>query len=386
MKRYLQPFINQDLQKKMVFLGGPRQVGKTTLVKALCQDAFAHGEYFNWDLDDDRRAIMNKSWRRNSPLIIFDELHKYPRWKSWIKGIYDTKPTHQQYLVTGSARLDVYRRGGDSLMGRYHYWRLHPFTLDELPANVSPQTGYERLLRLGGFPEPFIMNDEREAKRWRRERFDRILREDVRDLTQIREIQLLYLFTTALCDRVGQLTTLSNIAQDLQISPKTAKAWLALIERLYIAFPIYPFTKNIPRSIQKPPKVYFYDNADTQVDEAARLENLVATTLLKRLHFIEDYFGKRCQLHYIRDRDQREVDFVTVIDNHIEELIEVKLSNHEISTSLKYYAEKLKPRRAIQLVGKLHRSYDHHGIRVIHPIEYFTDPPWPVHDKAESPN
>src|SRR3990167_273975 len=213
MKRYLQPFINQDLQKKMVFLGGPRQVGKTTLVKALCQDAFAHGEYFNWDLDDDRRAIMNKSWRRNSPLIIFDELRKYPRWKSWIKGIYDTKPTHQQYLVTGSARLDVYRRGGDSLMGRYHYWRLHPFTLDEHPSKISQSEAYERLMTLGGFPEPFINADIREANRWRAERFMRIIREDVRDLANIREIQLLPLFVDAFRERVSSTISFANLAR-----------------------------------------------------------------------------------------------------------------------------------------------------------------------------
>lgn len=360
----------------MVFIGGPRQVGKTILSKALCKGQFKSCEYFNWDVDEDKKAMREKNWLSNSPLIIFDELHKYSRWKQWIKGVYDSRPDNQNYIVTGSARLDVYRRGGDSLLGRYHYWRLHPLTIDEIPPEITKEEAFERLLTLGGFPEPFLLGDEREARRWRRERFDRILREDVRDLESIRDIQLLYLFIDALRERAGHLITLSNLAEDLQISPKTAKNWLALVERMYIGFAIYPLTKNIPRSIQKPPKVYFYDNADIKNDRAARLENLVATTLLKRLHFIEDYYGYRCQLYYIRDRDNREVDFATVIDGKLTDLVEVKLTDSDITSSLSYYAKKLNPMRAVQIVGNLKRSYNKDGVLVTNPVEFFKDPPW----------
>lgn len=376
MKRYLEPCIISDLEKKMVFIGGPRQVGKTTMSKAIGAANYPGFEYFNWDNDEDRKAVRLKHWRDDSPLIIFDELHKLARWKRWLKGVYDVKLAQQRFMVTGSARLDVYRRGGDSLMGRYHYWRLHPLTLDELPDGIKPAEAYERLLSLGGFPEPFLLNDEREARRWRRERFDRILREDVRELEEVRHIQLLSLYIDCLRERVGGLITLSNLAEDLQISPKTAKAWLAIIEKMYIAFPIYPLTRNIPRSIQKPPKVYFYDNADCVQDEAVRLENLVATHLLKRMHFIEDYHGYRCQLHYIRDKDGREVDFATVVDGKLIDLIEVKLTSTEISKNLKYYAQKLKPKRSIQIVGKLERSFDSAGVRVTSPVDFFIDPPW----------
>lgn len=378
MKRYCEPFIYQDLNKKMVFVGGPRQVGKTTLSKALCHGQFAGGIYFNWDNDENRRAILKKEWPDYSPLIIFDELHKYPRWKQWIKGVYDTKPAHQQYLITGSARLDVYRRGGDSLMGRYHYWRLHPLTIDELPSHMSAAEGYERLLKFGGFPEPFLMADEREARRWRRERFDRILREDVRDLESIRNIQTLSLFIDALRERVGGMVTLSNLAADLQISPSTAKNWLTLVEKMYLAFAVYPMTKNIPRAIQKPPKVYFYDNADVIEQAGARLENFVATTLLKRLHFMEDYYGDRCSLHYIRDKDGREVDFVTVVNQKVVDLIEVKHTDTDISSSLKYYADKLKPERATQLVAQLKKTFTKDGILVTNPIEFFKNSPWKI--------
>lgn len=381
MKRYCEPFIYQDLTKKMVFIGGPRQVGKTTLSKSLCRDRFVRGTYLNWDNEENRRAILQKKWQADSPLIIFDELHKYPRWKQWIKGVYDTRPDDQEYLVTGSARLDVYKRGGDSLMGRYHYWRLHPLTIDELPAGISPEEGYQRLLTLGGFPEPFLSGDEREARRWRRERFDRILREDIRDLESIRNIQLLSLFVDALRDRAGGLITLANIAQDLEISPKTAKSWLTVIENMYVAFPVYPLTKQVPRAIQKPPKVYFYDNADVVESDGARLENMVATTLLKRLHFMEDYYGYRCQLYYIRDKDGREVDFVTQINNKIVDLIEVKHADKDISSSLKYYSERLKPERTVQLVGRLKRSYHQANILVTTPVEFFKNPPWITMEK-----
>lgn len=376
MKRYCEPFIYQDLTKKMVFVGGPRQVGKTTLSRNLCHGRYAHSIYLNWDNDEDRKLIMKKEWRQDSALIIFDELHKYPRWKGWIKGVYDTKPAHQEYLVTGSARLDVYRRGGDSLMGRYHYWRLHPLTIDELPLTVPKEEGYQRLLTLGGFPEPFLSNDLREAQRWRRERFDRIIREDIRDLESIRNIQMLSLFVDALRERVGGIVTLSNIAGDLQISPKTAKHWLAVIEKMYLAFPIYPLVRSVPRSIQKPPKVFFYDNGDVVGNEGAKLENFVATTLLKRLHFLEDYYGERASLHYIRDKDNREVDFVTQVNNKVMDLIEVKSSDEEVSSSLKYYAKKLNPKNAVQLVGNLKRSYQQDNILVMHPIEFFKQAPW----------
>lgn len=367
----------------MVFLGGPRQVGKTTL--SLVVAGVINGNhmeyqndqaYFNWDVDEDRTGILKKEWDKKIPLIIFDELHKYPYWKCWIKGVYDTKPKHQEYLVTGSARLDIYKRGGDSLVGRYHYWRLHPFTLDELPKNIDKNDAYHRLLTVGGFPEPFLQNDEREARRWRRERLDRILREDVRDLEQIKQLTLLDLLLKALCTRVGGMINYSNLAADLQIAPNTVKNWLVLTERMYITFSIKPYTKKIARAIQKPPKVYFYDNGDVSDSHGARLENLVATHLLKRLHFIEDYFGHRCSLHYIRDKDGREVDFVTVIDDVVYDLIEVKESDSEISSALKYYKKLLNPKRTTQLVSNLHRTFDQDDIRVTTPIEFFIKAPW----------
>lgn len=371
--RYITSHILDDLKRKMVFVGGPRQVGKTTLAKAILTSNYPDGRYLNWDFDEDRQDILQKRWSTDNPLLIFDELHKFPKWKGWIKGIYDVSHDLHSFLITGSARFDVYRRGGDSLLGRYHYWRLHPFTLDEIPKGISPKDAFERLMTLGGFPEPFLEGDERIARRWRRERFDRVLREDVRDLEPVRNIQLLSIFLDLLRHRVGGLVVLSNLGRDLEISPKTTKAWLETLERMYLVFCVRPYTKSLPRAVRKPPKVYFFDNGDVLGDEGARFENLVATSLLKRLHYLEDSQGYKYELRYIRDKEGREVDFAIVKEGELEELIEVKYSDDSIARSLSYYADRLNPKKAIQIVSEIKRPYDKGKIRVTDPISYFSN-------------
>lgn len=358
----------------MVFVGGPRQVGKTTLAKALLSSNYPEGRYFNWDYDEDRQDIQQKRWQADNKLLVFDELHKLPRWKTWIKGIYDVSHEQHSFLITGSARLDVYRRGGDSLMGRYHYWRLHPFTLDEIPDGISSEDAFNRLMTVGGFPEPFLDGDERNARRWRRERFDRVLREDVRDLESIRNVQLLGMFLDMLRYRVGGLIKLSNMATDLQISPKTAKAWLEVLERMYLVFSVRPYAKSLPRAVLKTPKVFFFDNGDVLGDEGARFENFVASSLLKRLHFLEDRDGYRYELRYIRDKEGREVDFAVIKEGRLEELIEAKYADEKISRHLLYYAERLKPEKVTQIVANIRRPYDKGKIRVVDPITYFQEP------------
>jgi uncharacterized protein len=362
--RYLRPYILEDLEKKMVFLGGPRQCGKTTLAMSLNP-----ARHFNWDADEDRAAILKKEWTRDDKIIVFDELHKYPKWKNWIKGVYDTQKEQHQFLVTGSARLDVYRRGGDSLMGRYHYWRLHPFTLSELPKGMDAKEAFKRLLEVGGFPEPFLDGDPRQARRWRLERIDRVLRDDVRDLEGVKNIQQLSLFVDQLRTRVGRLCVLSNMAADIQVTPATAAKWLEVLERMYLVFIVRPWTKNLPRAVQKPPKVFFFDNADVLGDEGARFENLVATHLLKTIQFLQDRDGYRYELRYIRDKEGREVDFAVVRDGKLIEIVETKWSDRNVSKSLEYYAEKLRPVRARQIVGDFQRPYDRGHIQVRSAIE-----------------
>lgn len=369
--RYLEEYIRKDLSKKMVLLGGPRQTGKTTLAKAIL-DKEGVGAYFNWDRDRDRRNILNETWTNEETLLVFDELHKYKRWKNWLKGVFDTEKDKHRILVTGSARLDVYKKGGDSLMGRYHYWRLHPFSLSEIPQGISPKDAFQRLMQVGGFPEPFLDNSEREARRWRRERQERILKDDVRDLEYLREIQTLGLLVELLRTRVGTPVVVSNLAKDLQVSPITVAKWIGVLERMYLLFTVKAYSKKISRALQKPFKVFFFDNADVEGDEGVRFENLVATHLLKKIHFLEDRDGFSYDLRYIRDREKREVDFVILKNHTIEALLEVKFSDKNISKSLVYYSERLRPKVSLQIVAELKDSFSKGNLKVVTPLDVLT--------------
>jgi uncharacterized protein len=208
-------------------------------------------------------------WKK---LVVFDELHKYGRWKRWRKGVFDTRPNRQTYLVTGSARLDVCRQGGDSMLGRYHLWRLHPFSLSELPDAVPRKEAVLRLMTLGGFPELLLSENERTARRLRRERLERVFREDIRDLENVRNLSMVKVFLDALRSRVSTPIVLANLAGDLEISPITAKRLLELLERMYVVFTVWPLSKGLPRAIRKPPKVYFYDTGDVLGEEGDRAE------------------------------------------------------------------------------------------------------------------
>lgn len=358
-----QPIL-EDLKSKMVFLGGPRQCGKTYLAKEVLKSFHCEKNYFNWDSSDDRKIILAQKWGHEK-LIALDEIHKYPKWKNFVKGIYDTQKENHNFIITGSARLDVYKRGGDSMFGRYHYWRLHPFTLSELPKKISIEEAFKRLMRVGGFPEPFLDASEQTARRWRKERFDLILREDIRDLERVNEIQNISLLVDLLKTRVGSLIVVSNLAADLQVAPNTVKRWIEILERMYFIFVVRPYTEKISRAISKPFKVYFYDNADVEGDEGAIFENLVATHLLKKIQFTEDSEGYRQQLFFIRDKEGREVDFAITKDKKLEFLIEAKLSEEEISKNLTYYSEKLNPIRSLQLVANLKREYKKNKLEVL---------------------
>ena len=345
--RYIENFIQNDLNKKMVFLGGPRQVGKTTLAKSVIKN---RGLYLNWDDELDRKKILARQWSDDDQYLVFDELHKFPRWKNWIKGIYDTQKEKHKILVTGSARLDLYKKGGDSLLGRYHYYRLHPFTLNEVPKSVNKKEVLTRLMKFGGFPEPFLSGSDTENRRWRKERFDRILKDDIRELEVVKEINNISLLVDLLKSRVGSPIVVSNLAQDLQVAPNTVKNWIDILEKMYLVFKVPVYSVKIARSLQKPFRIYFYDNADVDGDDGARFENLVATHLLKMLHYLEDTEGYRCELFYIRDKDGREVDFCIVIDGKVVELIEAKLNDINISKSLIYFSERLNPLKSTQVV------------------------------------
>lgn len=375
MKRYIFKYIQEDLKSKMVFIGGPRQCGKTYLAKEILRVFKSEKNYFNWDSVEGKKNILSSRWS-DQRLIALDEIHKFAKWKSFVKGLYDTEKENHQFLITGSARLDLYKKGGDSMLGRYHYWRLHPFTMDELPIAISKDEAFKRLMDFGGFPEPFLSGSERIARRWRKERTDLIIREDIRDLEKISDIQNISLLVSLLKSRVGSLIVISNLANDLQVAPNTVKRWIEILEKMYLIFIVRPYTEKLSRSIVKPFKVYFYDNADVEGDIGAKYENLVACHLLKRAQFIEDFEGYRMNLAFIRDKEGREVDFVLTKEKQIEFLLEAKWSDEKISNHLIYYSNKLKAKKAIQLVGNLKRDFNSKGIAVYRASDWLSEKIW----------
>lgn len=353
-----------DLQEKMVFLAGPRQVGKTYLSERIFKNS---QDYLNWDDEDDRKIILNKSWDRNAELIIFDELHKRSKWKSWIKGVYDKEKNNPPILVTGSAKMNIFRKGGDSLAGRYFLHRLYPFSVSELCAGgMSEQKAIERLLLVGGFPEPFMKGTAEYAKRWRKTHIERIIMEDLLTLENVRDISNIEMLVELLSQRVGSPISFASLARDLSVSPHTIKKWISVLESLFVIFIVRPYSKNLSRSISKEPKIYFFDIGRIARDEnnGARLENLVALSLLKRLHYLEDTKGENNNLHYVRDREKREVDFLTIRDGDPEFLIEVKSSDKNPTNSLKYFSEKISVIESLQLVHNIKRSQSFQKIQV----------------------
>ncbi|MDH4220887.1 MAG: ATP-binding protein [Candidatus Aminicenantes bacterium] len=354
MQRYLEKHIKKDLKEKIVILSGPRQVGKTTLSKQLIPSNM----YLNYDSAADRKIIREEEWARDVELVIFDELHKMKNWKSWIKGIYDTEGIPPSLLVTGSARIETYMKGGDSLAGRFFSYRLHPLTVKEICAflNVDPKTALDKLVSFGGFPEPYLKNSEAFAKRWRRTHVDTIIREDLLDLERVRDIKSIEILIELLRARVGSSTSFSSLAEDLQVSVHTVKHWLQILENLYVVFPVRPYHRNIARSILKEPKYYLYDPSTVDGDFGAKLENVVALALLRDLHLLEDTTGSKVSLHYLRDKEKNEVDFLTVVDNRPTLMIEVKVSDDSFSKSLYRFSGFLKDARPIQLVYNLRRK------------------------------
>ena len=366
MTRNLLTPVKDDLAAKLVMLSGPRQVGKTTFSRQLGLTS----QYLSFDDEDHRRILHAKTWDRSVDLVIFDELHKKPKWKSWIKGVYDTEKRPPALLVTGSARLDVFKRGGDSLAGRHHAYRLHPFSVAELATQMSPQEAYDLLLRVGGFPEPFLSGSEQFAKRWRRSHIDRIIKEDLLDLEQVRQLKKIDLLVDLLSERVGGPVSLNSLARDLEVSPHTIKHWIEILQTLYVIFVVPPYTGKLARSLLKESKIYFYDNGKVRNEPGARLENLVACALLKDLQRGEDLRGEKNQLCYVRDREKREVDFAVVRDGALERLIEVKTADDTFSKSLGYFQERLQPKEAIQVVGLLKTKASTLALRMTTAVDF----------------
>ncbi len=339
----------------MVFVAGPRQAGKTTLVKSFLKE-FTPGKYINYDNPDGRNAFMKRDWKDTDKIIILDEIHKYSRWKNYLKGIYDVEKEYHRFLVTGSTRLDLYRRGQDSMFGRYTLWRLHPFCLAEINSlkldGKTPDERLRRLLNHSGFPEPYLANNEKITRRWRLERLDLVFRQDIREIEKIKDIYLLEQLHNLLKAQVSGQINYANLARDMDVTPKTIKSWIQVLEHSYALFQIRPYAAKLARSILKQPKIYFFDNGDVDGDEGAKFENLVATHLLKRIQYLQDGTGYRYELCYLRDKEKHEVDFVIIKDKKPIALIEAKWSDTNPHHALTYFGDRLGVKTRILLVAQ----------------------------------
>jgi predicted AAA+ superfamily ATPase len=357
----------EDLSEKMVFVGGPRQVGKTTLARQLLGETGTPNGYLNWDITEHRRLLMSESLPANQPLLVLDEIHKYQHWRRLVKGYFDQYGVSMQLLVTGSARLDYYRKGGDSLMGRYHYRRLHPLSLMEL-TDKPAESDVELLLQFGGFPEPLTRANNRHWRRWQRERVSRVVNDDLRDLENVKEISAVELLANTLPDRIGSPLSVKALREHLQVAHETAERWIQILERLYYCFRIAPYGSPKIRAVKKEQKLYLWDWSEVS-DPGARFENMVACQLLKYCHYLEDDQGYRMELRYLRDTDGRETDFVVLKDGKALFAVEVKLSDKAETKAMRYFKERTDISN-YYLVHNGNADKLQHGIRIL-PLRVF---------------
>jgi predicted AAA+ superfamily ATPase len=356
-----------DLHKKMVVLTGPRQVGKTTLARNLMAAERGRSQYLNWDVAADREVLRRQSWSPAAKLLVLDEIHKMPEWKRWLKGVADARPRGQRVLVTGSARMETFRQSGESLAGRYVALRLHPISVREWCGAMggTPADALERLIERGGFPEPCLAEDPIEADRWRRQYFTDLIREDVVELGRVHEVAAMRTFAELLRERVGSPLSLASIARDLSVSPTTIARYLEVLKALYIVFTVHPWHHNIARAISKSPKVYFFDTGLVRGDEGVRFENAVAAMLLRHVHHEEDVRGRDAGLHYIRTKDDAEVDFALSDGGRLTHLVECKESDTRPHRALRRFAEEHPRAQAMQLVRHARQEESRPPIRIV---------------------
>jgi hypothetical protein len=341
--------------RQMAFVSGPRQVGKTTTCRGHASSTL------NWDDLDDRAQILGGPGRlverlgldrlsSTPPVVLFDESHKYPRWKQFLKGFFDKYGEEAKLLVTGSSRLDVYRRGGDSLMGRYFSYRMHPFTVAEvlhadLPAAEGPirppvrvpEVEFEALWQHGGYPEPFLKRDPRFTRRWQTLRTEQLVRGDLRELTQIQNLGQMEALANVLVSRSAQQLVYANLATEVRVSVDTARRWTETLRSLHVGFLVRPWFRNVSRSLRKEPKWFLRDWTGIR-DPGARAETFVACHLLKAVEGWTDLGLGEFELGYLRDKQKRKVDFLVVRDGAPWFLVEVKTRSESLGKALVYYS------------------------------------------------
>ena len=369
MERYQKQQILKDLNKKLVFLIGPRQVGKTWLAQDIA-GSFSKSVYLNYDNFKDREIIKTQSWLDDTRLLVLDEIHKMKDWKNFVKGVFDTRSSTMKMLVTGSARLEAFQASGDSLAGRFFKHRLLPFSPAEL-FRINEPVDMDKLLRHGGFPEPFLADDTIESDRWRMQYVNGLIRTDVLDFERIHDFKAIELVLELLRSRVGSPVSYTSIAGDVGISPNTVKKYIQIFESLFIVFRTSPCSRNIARSILKEPKIYFFDTGMVDGDEGVKFENLVAVSLLKHVYAVNDYLGKPYTLNYLRTKDKAEVDFCIANKHAPEIMIEVKRSDETLGKSILNFNRRYNI-PGIQLVLNLRQERKENNIEIRKGINYLT--------------
>lgn len=371
MKRIYQSVIHRFKPQKMLFITGPRQVGKTTLAQSLVHDNFL---YLNWDIPEDRDKIVKiifteKVKCEHITIIILDEIHKYHRWKNQLKGLVDRKLPNLRIIVTGSAKLDYVQRSGDSMLGRYETLRLHPFSVGELvhgqfqppPIDwlaVSCSSEYEknaqeilqRLELLSGFPEPYLENDVHFYNRWTASRNQLLLTEDLSDISHLKLLSSIAEFGIVIPSRVGSLLSLNSLKEILGVSHDSVKTWLNLFDRIYFTYRIKSYSKQIHKGILKSEKLYLWNWAQVE-DPGARRENLVAGHLLKNIHLWNDLGYGEFELNYVRDKNKNEIDFVVLNKRKPIVCIEVKSNHESLSPNWKKFEKNFSAIPKIQLIS-----------------------------------
>lgn len=376
MDRFYFEILKDNLEKndQMAFIAGPRLVGKTTLVKELLKSSPGN-IYLNWDIPEDRNKILSFFEKStpflnleiktpNRPIVAFDGIHKFKYWKNFLKGFYDLYKDDLKIIVTGSAKLNIYKKGGDSLMGRYFLYRMHPLTVSEIQvrdtnfeilksSNPFSSEEMNRLLEFGGFPAPYIRANRQFFNQWQKLRKEQFFKEDIRELSRIYDIAQMEVMAMILTEQIGQLLNYSNIANKVQIAVNTARKWINILEQMYFCFRIKPWHKNVSRSLIKEPKIYLWDWSIVK-DKGARIENMVASHLLKAIHFWVDNGLGEFDLFFLRDKEKREVDFLVTKDQKPWILIESKTSSKEpLSPNLKHFQEQIHAEYAFQIAFDL---------------------------------
>lgn len=369
-KRIYEAVLEEHLRdnRQMAFLSGPRQCGKTTLAKSLADC------YFTWDDLATRRLVAGDAAgladavglgiaTEKKPIITLDEIHKFVRWKSFLKGFFDLYEDRMRLIVTGSAQLDIYKRGGDSLMGRYFLYHMHPLGVAELVRPELEATeihaprpilsdDWDALWTHGGFPEPFVRRDVRFTHRWRKLRREQLFREDLRDLTKIADVAGIRILSELLLARAGNQIVAASLSREIGIAEKTIKAWIATLEYFHEGFTVRPWFKNIENSIRKTPKWYQRDWCEV-ANEGARFENLVACHLLKAVDMWNDLGLGDYALYYVRNKAKAEVDFLVTKNGTPWFLVEAKTSDTVISHALTAMQKATGAAHAFQVVRDL---------------------------------